>query len=148
MRFMVIMYPGPKSEAGVQPEQADEDRKTMEAMGAFNEELVKAGVLLAGEGLHPTSSGARVRFPEGKAQVIDGPFTETKEIVGGFWLWQCQDLDEAKAWASRCPASADQMLEIRRVYEAADFGEAMSPELAEAEERLRATIAEQQAGRA
>jgi hypothetical protein len=144
MRFMVIMYPGPKAEGGVEADNVEADRKALEEMGAFNESLVKAGILLAGEGLHPTSAGARVRFPGGKAVVSDGPFTETKEIIGGYWMWQCKDLEEAKAWAARCPAGDDQMLELRRVYEAADFGEALTPELAEAEERLRASVAEQQ----
>jgi hypothetical protein len=133
MRFMMIMFPGPKAEAGVLP-----DEKILTEMGKFNEEMVKAGVLLAGEGLHPTSAGARVRFPGGKAQVSDGPFSEAKEIVGGFWLIQCKSKEEAVAWACRCPNSGDEMIEIRRVYEAEDFA-ASDPtgELREAEERLR-----------
>lgn len=147
MRFMVIMYPGPRGELGFTAENTEEDTKAMAAMGAFNEALINAGVMLAGEGLLPTSKGARVRFSGGKPIISDGPFTETKEIVGGFWLWQCKDLDEAKAWISRCPAGDDQMIEIRRVAEAADFGEAFTPELQEAEERMRAQAAEQAAKR-
>lgn len=142
MRFMVLMYPGPKAEGGLQPENAEADSRLMAEMGAFNEELVKAGVMLGGEGLHPTAAGARVRWAGGKPVFSDGPFTEAREIVGGFWLWQCKDLDEAKAWIARCPGSDDQMVEIRRVFEAADFGELMTPELQEAEERMRATVAE------
>ncbi|HEU4412970.1 MAG TPA: YciI family protein [Polyangiaceae bacterium] len=118
MRFMMIMYPGPKAEAGVLP-----DETILEAMGKYNEELVKAGVLLAGEGLHPTSRGARVRFPGGKARVSDGPFTEAKEIIGGYWLIQTKSKQEAIEWASRCPASGEEMIEIRQVYETEDFAE-------------------------
>ena len=147
MRFMVIMYPGAKAESGFQAENTEETTRLLAEMGAFNEALVNAGVMLSGEGLAPSSAGARVRFSGGKPTISDGPFTEAREIVGGFWLWQCKDLDEAKAWVSRCPASDDQMIEIRRVYEAADFGEALTPELLEAEERLRATVAEQTARR-
>ena len=133
MRFMMIMFPGPDAEAGVLP-----DAKLLTEMGKFNEEMVKAGVLLAGEGLHPTSAGARVRFPNGKAQVSDGPFAEAKEIVGGFWLIQAKSKEEAVAWASRCPTAGGEMIEIRRVYEMEDFA-ASDPtgELREAEARLR-----------
>jgi len=107
-------------------------------MGKFNEEMVKAGVLLAGEGLHPTSAGARVRFPGGKAQVSDGPLSEAKEIVGGFWIIQVKSKEEAVAWASRCPNSGEEMIELRRVYESEEFA-ASDPtgELRAAEERLR-----------
>ncbi len=132
MRFMVMMYPGPDAEAGRLPTEHD-----LAAMGAYNEQLVKAGVMLTGEGLHPTSKGARVRFSGGAPQVSDGPFTEAKEIIGGFWLWQVKSKEEAVEWARRCPASPGQMLELRRVFEAADFGEAFTPELRAAEERLR-----------
>lgn len=142
MRFMVIMYPGPDSEAGRMPTESE-----LAAMGAFNEELVKAGVMLGGEGLHPSSRGSRVRFAGGKPTVTDGPFTETREIIGGFWLWQCRDHEEAVAWARRCPASAGQMLEIRRVFDAADFGEAFTPELQAHEETLRQQIEAQAAQR-
>jgi hypothetical protein len=133
MRFMMIMFPGPNAETGVLP-----DEKLLSEMGKFNEEMVKAGVLLAGEGLHPSSAGARVRFPGGKAQVSDGPFTESKEIVGGFWLIQAKSKEEAVAWASRCPTAGGEMIEIRRVYETEDFA-ASDPtgELREAEHRLR-----------
>jgi hypothetical protein len=132
MRFMVIMYPGPDAETGVLP-----DEKMLTAMGKYNEELVKAGVLLAGEGLHPTSKGARVRFPGGKPQVSDGPFTEAKEVVGGFWLMQAKSKEEVVEWVKRCPATGSEMIEIRQVFEAEDFGPALTPELREAEERLR-----------
>ncbi|MEP7050001.1 MAG: YciI family protein [Pseudomonadota bacterium] len=133
MRFMMIMYPGPDAEAGVLP-----DQQALAEMGKFNEEMVKAGVLLAGEGLHPSSTGARVRFPGGKAQASDGPFTEAKEIVGGFWLIQAKSKEEAVAWASRCPCSRGEMIEIRRVFETEDFA-ASDPtgELREAEAKLR-----------
>jgi hypothetical protein len=141
MRFMVLMYPGKAAEAGILPENALRDAKTLAAMGKFNEELVKAGVLLAGEGLHPTSKGARVRFPEGKPKVSDGPFTEAKEVVGGFWMFQVKSKEEAIEWVKRCPVSGDEMIEIRQVYEADDFGPALTPELRDAEERLRAEAA-------
>jgi hypothetical protein len=132
MRFMVMMFPGPDAEAGRMPSEQD-----LTAMGAYNEELAKAGIILAGEGLQPTSKGARIRFSGGKPQVSDGPFTEAKEIIGGFWLWQVKSKEEAVAWATRCPASPGQMLELRQVFEASDFGEALTPELQAAEERLR-----------
>ena len=133
MRFMMIMYPGPDAEAGVLPAEKD-----LIEMGKFNEEMVNAGVLLAGEGLHPSSAGARVRFPGGKAHVSDGPFTEAKEVVGGFWLIQAKSKAEAVAWASRCPCSRGEVIEIRRVYEAEDFAESdPTGELREAEATLR-----------
>jgi hypothetical protein len=133
MRFMMIMYPGPMAETGALP-----DAKLLAEMGKFNEAMVKAGVMLAGEGLHPSSTGARVRFPGGKAQVSDGPFSETKEVVGGFWLIQAKSKDEAVAWASRCPCANGEMIEIRRVYETEDFAPSdPTGELREAEERLR-----------
>jgi len=133
MRFMMIMFPGPDAEAGVIP-----DEKILAEMGKFNEDMVRSGVLLAGEGLHPTSQGARVRFPGGKAQVSDGPFAEAKEVVGGFWLIQVKSKEEAVEWASRCPSRGGEMIEIRRVYETEEFA-ASDPtgELREAEERLR-----------
>jgi hypothetical protein len=133
MRFMMIMFPGPDAEAGVPP-----DPKLLAEMLKLNEDMVKAGVLLAGEGLHPTSQGARVRFPSGKPQVSDGPFAEAKEVIGGFWLIQAKSLDEAVAWASRCPTAGGEMIEIRRVFDSDDFA-ASDPtgELREAEARLR-----------
>jgi hypothetical protein len=137
---MVLMYPGPEAETRV-PGDSPGDTKLFEEMGQFNEALVKAGVLLAGEGLHPTSKGARVRWAEGKPVVSDGPFTESKEIIGGFWLWQVKSKDEAVEWAKRCPVSPGQMIELRRVYEAEDFGPALTPELREAEQKLRAESA-------
>ncbi len=136
MRFMMIMYPGQDAESGILP---DESRLT--AMGKYNEELVKAGALLAAEGLQPTSKGARVTFSKGKATVTDGPFAETKEIIGGYWMIQCESRQEAIDWATRCPATDDEMIEIRQVYEADDFGPALSEELREAEERMRAQVA-------
>lgn len=135
MRFMMIMYPGPGAEAGKLPTTED-----MERMGRFNEELVKAGVLLAGEGLHPTSKGARVRFSGGKATLTDGPFTESKEIVGGFWMIQVKSPEEAWAWARKIPGGDEDMVELRRVFEMEDFGPAMTPELQAQEERMRAEI--------
>jgi hypothetical protein len=139
MRVMVMVKASPESEAGVLPTEAE-----LAEMGAFNEQLVKAGVMLAGEGLHPTSGGVRMRFEGGRRTFVDGPFTETKEIVGGFWLWQVKDMDEAREWARRCPPTGPNgtgELEIRRVFEADDFGEALTPELRAQEERLRAEAA-------
>jgi len=136
---MVMVRATRASEAGEMPSQA-----LMEAMGAFNEELVKAGVMLAGEGLKPSAEGARVRFAGKTRTVIDGPFAETKELVAGFWLWQVRSLEEAIEWARRCPNpfdSGESELEIRPLYEAEDFGAEFTPELREQEERLRAEIA-------
>jgi len=128
MRFMVLMIPGDKKfEAGVLP-----DEKIIAAMMKYNEELAKAGVLLALDGLHPSSKGARIRFAGGKRTVTDGPFTEAKELIGGYWLWQVKSKEEAIEWASRCPALDGDVLEIRQVYEAADFG----PEVARQEAAL------------
>jgi len=137
MRFMILVKADENSEAGVLP-----DEKILKEMGKYNEELVKAGVMLAGEGLHPTSKGARVRFSGGKRTVIDGPFTEAKELVAGFWLWQVRSKEEAIEWLKRAPFDGTEV-EIRQVFEAADFGEAFTPELREQEERLRARVAKQ-----
>jgi hypothetical protein len=139
MRFMVIMYPGPDSEAGVLP-----DEKMLTAMGKYNEELVKAGIMLAGEGLHPSSRGARIRFSGAKRTVIDGPFAEAKELVAGFWLIQVKSKEEAIEWIKRAPnpmPGTEPELEIRQLFDAADFGEAFTPELREKEEKLRAQTA-------
>jgi len=139
MRFAVLVKATRESEAGVMPSE-----KLLAAMGKFNEELVNAGVMLAGEGLHPSSKGARVTFLGDKRTVTDGPFAETKELVAGFWLWQCKSLEEAIEWARRCPNPFDDgesQLEIRQVFEAEDFGAEFTPELREQEERLRAQIA-------
>jgi hypothetical protein len=135
MRFLVMVKATKDSEAGVMPET-----KLLEDMGKFNEELVKAGILLAAEGLHPSSKGVRVRFNGDTRTVIDGPFAETKELVAGFWLWQVKSRDEAIEWVKRCPNPhpGESEIEIRQVFEAADFGPALTPELREAEERLRA----------
>lgn len=137
MRFMVMVKANENSEAGVMP-----DTKLFEDMGKFNEELVKAGIMLAGEGLHPSSKGKRVRFSGDKRTVIDGPFAETKELVAGFWLWQVKSLDECIEWVKRCPNPhvGDSEIEIRQLFEPADFGDALTPELREAEDRLRAQI--------
>ena len=143
MRFMVIVKATKSSEAGVLPSE-----KLLAEMGKFNEELIKAGVMLAGEGLHPSSKGARVRFEREKRTVIDGPFAETKELVAGFWLWKCASLPEAIEWAKRCPnpmPGEEAELEIRQVFEAEDFGAEFTPELREQEERLRAEIEKNQA---
>ena len=132
MRFMILVKADTNSEAGVLP-----DETLLAAMGKFNEELAHAGVLLAGEGLHPSSKGARVRFTGAKCAVIDGPFTETKELVAGFWLWQVESLEEAIAWVERAPFGPGAEIEIRQVFEAEDFGDAFTPELREQEARLR-----------
>jgi len=132
MRVMVLVKADEHSEAGVLP-----DEKILAEMGQFNEELVKAGVMLAGEGLQPSSKGARVRFSGAKRTVIDGPFTEAKELIAGFWLWQVESMEEAIDWLKRAPFDQTEV-EIRQVFEADDFGEAFTPELREQEERLRA----------
>src|SRR3989442_9799154 len=135
MRFMVIVKADKNSEAGVLP-----DEKILTEMGKFNEELTKAGVMLAAEGLHPSSKGARVRFSGGKRTVIDGPFTESKELVAGFWLWQVKSKDEAIEWIKRSPFQEGEG-EIRQVFEAEDFCPAVTPELREAEKRMSAQMA-------
>jgi len=134
MRFMILVKANKDSEAGVLP-----DEKLLTDMGKYNEELVKAGVMLAGEGLQPSSKGARVRFSGNKRTVIDGPFTETKELVAGFWLWQVKSLEEAIEWVKRCPnpTGEESEIEIRQVFEPEDFGAALTPELREQEARLR-----------
>lgn len=141
MRFMILVKATRDSEAGVMPSQ-----ELLAEMGRFNEELVKAGVMQAGEGLHPSARGARVRFSGKDRKVIDGPFAETKELVAGFWMWKCASLQDAINWVKRCPnpMPGDSEIEIRQVFEAEDFGEAFTPELREQEERLRAQAAQQQ----
>src|SRR5438034_10261348 len=136
MRFMILVKASKESEAGVMPSQ-----QLLTEMGKFNEELVKAGVMLAGEGLHPSSKGARVRFSGSKRTVIDGPFAETKELIAGFWIWQVKSKDEAIAWLKRAPFDDGFEVEIRQVFEAEDFGPALEPEFREQEERLRARAA-------
>ena len=135
MRFMVLVKATPDSEAGIMPTE-----ELFAEMIKFNEELVKAGVMQAGEGLQPSSKGARVRFSGKNRTVIDGPFAETKELVAGYWIWQCASLQEAIDWVKRCPnpMPGDSEIEIRRIYEAEDFGDALTPELREKEARLRA----------
>ena len=134
MRFMVMVKATKESEAGVMPSE-----QLLAEMGRYNEELVKAGVLLAGEGLHPSSKGVRVRFSGKERKVIDGPFTETKELVAGFWLMQCRSKEEVIEWVRRCPnpMEGESEIEIRQVFEAEDFGDALTPELRAQEERLR-----------
>jgi hypothetical protein len=138
MRFMVIVKANKDSEAGVMPSE-----ELLTAMGNFNEELVKAGVMLAGEGLQPSSKGARIKFSGTKRTVVDGPFAETKELIAGFWLWQVRSKEEAIEWVKRCPNpfDGDSEIEIRQVFEADDFGAEFTPELREQEERLRAQVA-------
>ena len=139
MRFIVMVKATPNSEAGVMPEP-----EMFEAMGKYNEELVKAGIMKAGEGLHPSSQGARVHFSGTKRTVVDGPFAETKELVAGFWMWECKSLQEAIEWVKKCPnpmPGEDSDIEIRRIFEAEDFGDAFTPEEREREERLRAQMA-------
>jgi hypothetical protein len=137
MRVMVLVKADKDSEAGVMP-----STELLTDMGKFNEELVKAGVMLAGEGLHPSSKGKRVRFAEGKKTVIDGPFAETKELVAGFWMWKVGSMDEAVEWLKRSPFQETEV-EIRPVFEAEDFGAEFTPELREQEDRLRSQIEEQ-----
>jgi hypothetical protein len=139
MRFMVIVKATKESEAGILP-----DEKLLTEMGKFNEELVKAGVMLAGEGLQSSAKGARVKFSGAKRTVIDGPFPETKELVAGFWLWQVKSKEEAIEWAKRCPnpsPGTESELEIRQVFESDDFGDALPAEVREQEERLRKQMA-------
>jgi len=140
---MVIVKADKESEAGTMP-----SRELLAEMGKFNEQLVKAGVMLAGEGLTPSSKGKRIRFSSTGAPptVIDGPFAETKELIAGFWLWQVRSMEEAVEWLKSAPFKRDEAVEIRRVFEAADFGEALTPELREQEERLRAQSASQKKG--
>jgi hypothetical protein len=137
MRCMILVKADKTSEAGVLP-----DQKLLAEMGKYNEELAAAGVLLAGEGLHPSSKGARVRFSGSTRTVIDGPFAETKELIAGFWLWQVKSMEEAIEWVKRCPMPHDTEteIEIRQVFETEDFGAAFTPELREQEERLRAQV--------
>ena len=137
MRFMVLVKANEDSEAGVLP-----DEKIFTKMGKYNEELVKAGVMLAGEGLHPSSKGARVKFSGSTRTVIDGPFTEAKELIAGYWLWQVKSREEAIEWLKRAPLDETEV-EIRQVFEAEDFGPAFTPELREQEKRLRAQAAKQ-----
>ena len=137
MRFMVIVKATEESEAGVMP-----STELLTAMGQYNEQLVEAGIMKAGEGLHPSSKGARILFDGDTRTVTDGPFAETKELIAGFWIWECDSMDEAIKWAKKCPnpMPGPSELEIRQVFEAADFGEAYTPELQEQEERLRERV--------
>ena len=135
MRFMVIVKANKDSEAGVMPSEA-----MLTRMGAYNEELVKAGVMLAGDGLHPSSRGARVRFGGASPTVVDGPFAETKELIAGFWLWQVRSREEAIEWLKRAPFEPGDEVELRQVFEMEDFGTELTPELREQESRLRAQV--------
>ena len=142
MKVMVIVKATPNSEAGVLPGE-----ELLAAMGAYNEELVRAGIMLAGEGLHPSAKGKRIQFSGRSRTVVDGPFTETKELIAGFWIWQVRSIEEAVEWARRCPdpmPGEDAELEIRPIFEADDFGEAFTPELRAQEDRLREEIERQQ----
>ena len=142
MRVMVIVKATPNSEAGVMPSE-----KLLADMGKYNEELVRAGIMLAGDGLHPSSKGKRVRFGGGTKKVIDGPFAETKELIAGFWIWQVKSMEEALEWVKRCPdpmPGEESELEIRPVFEAEDFGAEFTPELRAQEERLRAELERKQ----
>jgi hypothetical protein len=144
MRVMVIVKATKNSEAGVMPSE-----KLLNDMGKFNEELVKAGVMLAGDGLHPSSKGKRVRFSGGKKTIIDGPFAETKELIAGYWIWQVKSMDEALEWVRRCPdpmPGEESELEIRPFFEAEDFGAEFTPEMRAQEARLRAEIDRQKKG--
>ena len=138
MRFMIIVKASKDSEAGVMPSE-----KLLAEMGKFNEELAQAGVMLAGEGLHPTSKGVRVKFSGSKRTVVDGPFTETKELIAGFWLWKVKSREEAIEWVKRCPNphNGDSEIEIRQVFEAEDFGGEFTPELRAQDEQVRAQAA-------
>jgi hypothetical protein len=144
MKVIVFVKATANSEAGVMPSE-----EMFVEMGKYNEELVKAGIMLAGEGLHPSSNAKRIRFADGKTSVIDGPFAETKELVAGFWMWQVKSMEEAVEWARRCPnpmPGEESMLEIRRVFTAEDFGPAITPEILAHEEKLRAEVERQQKG--
>lgn len=144
MKVMVIVKATKNSEAGVMPSE-----ELLTAMGKFNEELVKAGVLLAGDGLHPSKNGKRVRFFGGKRTVVDGPFTETKELIAGYWIWQVRSMEEAVEWARRCPdpmPNEESELEIRPILGLEDFGEAVTPEHRAQDERLRAEVERQKQG--
>ena len=137
MRFMVLVPGSPESEAGEMP-----STELLGEMTKYNEELVKSGVMLAGEGLHPTSRGAKVRFSGSERTVIDGPFTEAKELVAGYWVWECSSREEAIEWLKRAPFGGDVEIELRQIFETGDFGEQLTPELREANERLREQAAE------
>jgi hypothetical protein len=142
MRFMLIVKASKDSEAGVMPSE-----ELMTAMGKFNEEMVEAGIMLAGDGLHPSSKGARVKFQGSKTSVVNGPFSETEQLIAGFWIIQVASQDEAVAWARRCPnpmPGTEGEIEIRQIFEAEDFGEEFTPELREQEDRLRAKLDAQQ----
>jgi hypothetical protein len=136
MRVMVIVKASKESEAGVLP-----GKELLTQMGKYNEQLVKAGIMLAGDGLQPTSKGKRVKFSGEKRTVVDGPFTETKELIAGYWIWQVRSMDEAVEWLKRAPFDGGTEIEIRPVFEAADFGENLTPELKERDQRLRQQIA-------
>ncbi|MCC6572308.1 MAG: YciI family protein [Planctomycetes bacterium] len=141
MKVMVIVKATKNSEAGVMPGE-----QLLAAMGKYNEELVKAGIMLSGEGLHPSGKGKRIKFSGGKRTVIDGPFSNTRDLIAGYWMWQVKSMDEAVEWARRCPdpmPGEEAELELRRVFSAEDFGDAMTPELREQEDRLRAKIEDQ-----
>ncbi len=140
MRVLVAVKANKDSEAGVMP-----TKEILTAMGKFNEELVKAGVMLAAEGLHPSSKGKRIRFEGGKKTIIDGPFTETKELIAGFWLWQVRNMDEAIEWLKRSPFDGGAEVEVRPVFEAEDFGAELTPELRAQEERLRKEVEKRKA---
>jgi hypothetical protein len=139
MRVMVMVKANEDSEAGVMP-----STELLTQMGAYNEELVKAGIMLDGEGLHPSSRGVRIQFSGDDRSVVDGPFAETKELIAGYWVWQVRDMDEAIEWAKRCPnpMEGESVLEIRPVFEAEDFGDEFTPELREQEDRLRSELEE------
>jgi hypothetical protein len=140
MRVMVIVKANKESEAGVMP-----DQKLLAEMQAFNEELVKAGIMLAGEGLHASAKGKRVRFSGTKRTVLDGPFAETKELIAGFWIWKVRSMDEALEWVKRCPNPhvGDSDIEIRQIFETEDFGDALTPEQREQENRMREQLSKQ-----
>ena len=139
MRVMVMVKANQETEAGTPP-----NTEMLEEMGRYNEELVKAGIMLDGEGLHPSSRGVRIQFSGDSRSVVDGPFAETKELIAGYWIWQVRDMEEAIEWAQRCPnpTGAASVLELRPVFEAEDFGDAFTPELRAAEQRLRAQASE------
>jgi hypothetical protein len=141
MRFIVLVKGNKDTEAGVMPTE-----QQLADMGNFNEELVKAGVMLAGDGLHPSSKGTRIKYSKGTPTVVDGPFAETKELIAGFWMWQVKSKEEAIEWAKRAPFDPGSEIEIRQIFESEDFGAALTPELREQEERLRRQLAAQKQG--